>query len=406
MNKIELLAPAGNLEKLKTAVLYGADAVYLGGECFSLRTAADNFNDEQLKEGIEFAHNAGVKVHIAMNIIPHNRDLDKMKAFILKLKKFDIDAAIVADIGAFSLVKSIAPELEVHVSTQANNVNYASAAMWHELGAKRVVLARELSMDEIREIREKTDKNLELEMFVHGAMCMSYSGRCLLSNYMTGRDSNYGDCAQPCRWNYRLVEEKRPGEYMPVAETERGTFIFNSKDLCLIEHIPEIIESGVSSIKIEGRVKSEYYVATVVKAYREAIDEYYKDPKNYVFDERYKQELCKVSHRDYWEGFYFGRNMKDGQVYGSSSYIRDYDIVGFVTGGDDELTFVEQRNKFGMGDEVEIIQPGVKGYKTCKVEFLQDENGTDILTAPHAAMKLKMNFNEKIKPWSMIRKER
>ncbi len=406
MNKIELLAPAGNLEKLKTAVLYGADAVYLGGECFSLRTAADNFNDEQLNEGIEFAHAAGVKVHVAMNIIPHNRDLEKMKEFISKLKSFGIDAVIVADIGAFSLIKSIAPELEVHISTQANTVNYASAEAWYKMGASRVVLARELSMEEIREIRAKTDKNLELEMFVHGAMCMSYSGRCLLSNYMIDRDSNYGDCAQPCRWKYSLVEEKRPGEYMPVEETEQGTFIFNSKDLCLIEHIPEIIEAGVSSIKIEGRVKSEYYVATVVKAYREAIDEYYKDPENYKFDEEYKKELCKVSHRDYWEGFYFGRNMHDGQVYGTSSYIRDYDIVGFVTGSDGDITEVEQRNKFGIGDTVEIIQPGVKGCKTCKVEFLQDENGNDILTAPHAAMKLKMKLGENILPWSMIRKER
>lgn len=406
MNKIELLAPAGNLEKLKTAVLYGADAVYLGGECFSLRTAADNFNDAQLKEGIEFAHNSGVKVHVAMNIIPHNRDLEKMKDFIAKLKDFDVDAIITADMGAFSLIKSIAPEIEVHISTQANNVNYASANMWYKLGASRVVLARELSIDEIKEIRAKTDENLELEMFVHGAMCMSYSGRCLLSNYMTGRDSNYGDCAQPCRWNYHLVEEKRPGEYMPVEETERGTFIFNSKDLCLIEHIPEIIESGVSSIKIEGRVKSEYYVATVVKAYREAIDEYYKDQKNYVFDAEHKKELCKVSHRDYWEGFYFGRSMNDGQVYGSSSYIRDYDIVGFVTGSDGDITLVEQRNKFGIGDTVEIIQPGIKGCKVCKVEFLQDEYGKDISIAPHAAMKLRMKFGENIKPQSMIRKER
>lgn len=406
MNKIELLAPAGNLEKLKTAVLYGADAVYVGGECFSLRTAADNFNDEQLKEGIEFAHAAGVKVHVAMNVIPHNRDLEKMKEFISKLKNFNIDAVIVADIGAFSLVKSIAPELEIHVSTQANNVNYASADMWHRLGAARVVLARELSIDEIREIREKTDERLELEMFVHGAMCMSYSGRCLLSNYMAERDSNYGDCAQPCRWNYHLVEEKRPGEYMPVEETERGTFIFNSKDLCLIEHIPEIIEAGVSSLKIEGRVKSEYYVATVVKAYREAIDDYYANPKKYKFNEEYKNELCKVSHRDYWEGFYFGRNIKDGQVYGTSSYIRDYDIVGIVTGSDGEITLVEQRNKFGIGDTVEVIQPGVRGCKVCKVDFLRDENDNDILTAPHAAMKLRMDFGESIKPWSMIRKER
>ncbi len=403
MNKIELLAPAGNLEKLKIAVLYGADAVYLGGEAFSLREAADNFSMEELREGIKFAHDRGAKVHIAMNIIPHNYDLTEMERFIKEVAQTDIDAVIVADLGAFAMMKKIAPNLPLHVSTQANTLNYESAKVWHAMGAERVVLARELSMAEIREIREKTPENLELEIFVHGAMCVSYSGRCLLSNYMIDRDSNKGACAQPCRWKYNLVEEKRPGEYMPVVENENGTFIFNSKDLCLIKRLPEIIEAGVASLKIEGRVKSEFYVASVVKAYREAIDCYYSDPKSFDPAKIY-EELCKVSHRDYWEGFYFGRSENDGQIYGTSSYIRDYDIVGFVTGSDGEFTLVTQRNKFSAGDEIEIIQPGKKDFLKFTVKEMFDEKGERVESAPHAEMKLKINFGEKICENSMIRK--
>lgn len=404
-NKPELLAPAGNLEKLKMAVLYGADAVYVGGEAFSLREAADNFTHGELKEGVEFAHAHGVKVHIAINIIPHNSDLEKMAEFIKNLADTGVDAVIAADIGAFAMLKRIAPNLPVHISTQANTLNYESARVWHKLGAERVVLARELSIGEIKEIREKTPEDLELEIFIHGAMCVSYSGRCLLSNYMIDRDSNKGACAQPCRWKYNLVEEKRPGEYMPVYENENGTFIFNSKDLCLVRHIPEIMDSGVASLKIEGRVKSEYYVASVVKAYREAIDSCCENPAGYD-PQPFYEELCKVSHRAYWEGFYFGRSEDDGQIYGTSSYIREYDIVGFVTGNDGGYTKIVQRNKFSAGDEIEIIQPGVKGYKKFTVKEMLDENGEAVQSAPHAEMKLKINFGEEIKPNSMIRKAR
>jgi len=408
MEKVELLAPAGSLEKLKIAVQYGADAVYVGGEEFSLREAAENFSMQELTEGIAYAHKYGVKVYAALNIIPHNDDLNQMRDYAAQISKTRADGVIVADIGAFAVIKECAPNLEIHVSTQANTLNYASACMWYKMGAKRVVIARELSIDEIKEIRKKTPLGLEIETFVHGAMCMSYSGRCLLSNYMTGRDSNKGNCAQPCRWNYNLVEEKRPGEYYPVYENENGTFIFNSKDLCLIPYIPQLIQAGVTSLKIEGRVKSEYYVASVVKAYREAIDEYYRDPENYEFNPEWYQELEKVSHREYWSGFYFGKSENDGQIYGTSSYIREYDIVGLVTGYDENtgIATVVQRNRFFKGDEVELIQPLIPGYSAHIVDFLQDEKGFDIESAPHAEMILKMKFGKKVLINSMIRKKR
>ena len=407
MERVELLAPAGNLEKLKIAVLYGADAVYVGGEEFSLREAADNFSMEQLEEGIAFAHKYGVKVYVAVNVIPHNADLQKMREMVLKIADTQADAVIVADLGAFAMIRECAPTLDVHVSTQANTLNYASACLWYKMGARRVVLARELSLDEVKEIREKTPIGLELEMFVHGAMCVSYSGRCLLSNYMIGRDSNQGNCAQPCRWKYHLVEEKRPGQYMPVYENEHGTFIFNSKDLCLIRRLPELIGAGVASLKIEGRVKSEYYVASVVKAYREAIDEYYRDPENYAFDPSLLGELQKVSHRDYWEGFY-GGVAQEGQIYGTSSYIRDYDIIGIVTGYDDAdgTATVIQRNRFFRGDEVELIQPLIPGFSTHTVDFLQDGEGNDLSSAPHAEMILRMKFGKRVSVYSMLRKKR
>lgn len=406
MEKVELLAPAGSLEKLKIAVLYGADAVYIGGEKFSLRTAAENFSRQEMEEGIRFAHKYGVKVYAALNVIPHNDMLEKLTEYAAYLAGTDIDGVIVADLGAFAVIRETAPSLEVHVSTQANTVNSASACAWYKMGAKRVVLARELSMNEVSEIRDKTPVGLELEMFVHGAMCVSYSGRCLLSNYMIQRDSNMGNCAQPCRWKYNLVEEKRPGEYMPVYENENGTFIFNSKDLCLIKRLPEIIKSGVSSLKIEGRVKSEYYVASVVKVYREAIDEYYADPENFEFKQEWYDELCKVSHREYWEGFYFGGRGREGQIYGSSSYIREYDIIGIVRSFDEQtgIAEVSQRNRFFRGDKIEVIQPLIPGYFEYTVDFLQDEKGIDINSAPHADMKLKMNFGRHVAVNSIIRK--
>lgn len=406
MKKIELLAPAGNLEKLKTAIYYGADAVYVGGEEFSLRTAADNFTMDELKEGIDFAHKHGVKIYLALNCFPHNRDIEKLRDYISKIAKTDIDAVIVSDLGAFVLVSEIAPRMEIHISTQANTVNHLTAASWYKMGAKRVVLARELTFEEIKEIRDKTAVGLELEMFAHGAMCMSYSGRCLLSNYLVGRDSNSGDCAQPCRWNYSLMEQQRPGEYMPIEENSRGSFIFNSKDLCLIKRIPELVSAGVASLKIEGRVKSEYYVASVVKVYREAIDAYYRDPENYHFNPSWMTELEKVSHRPYWEGFCFGGDL--GQNYATSNYIREYDVIGTLKSYDERTGIAEitQRNRFFRGDEIEVISPFVDGFFSFNADFMQDEKGYDINAAPHAEMTVRLMPGRKILPNSILRKKR
>lgn len=405
MQKIELLAPAGDLTKLKMAVLYGADAVYIGGEAFGLRTASKNFSYEQMEEGLRFAHERGKKVYLTTNIIPHNEDLAGFADYIDTVVKLGIDAVIVADLGLFSFIRKRHPNLPIHISTQANNTNYLSANAWHEMGAQRVVLARELSLGEIADIRANTPDSLEIEAFVHGAMCISYSGRCLLSNYLTGRDANKGACAQPCRWNYALMEEKRPGEYIHVEEDERGSFFFNSKDLCMISHIPELVQSGITSFKIEGRVKSEYYVATVVKAYREELDRYEKDPEGYRFDPESFNEVLKVSHRPYTTGFYFGKTDENAQVYETSSYIRDYDIVGLVTSYDETtgIATVEQRNKFSVGDTVEIIQPG-KPYFSQKVEWLKDTSGAPIMSTPHPQMVFTMPLDAPAVPNAMLRK--
>lgn len=407
MIRPELLAPGGSLEKLKIAILYGADAVYVGGEAFSLRVAAENFSIDELKEGITFAHERGKKVYLTANILPHNSDIDRFVEYIKEVSRLDFDAVLVADPGIMSIVKEYAPNLPIHISTQANNVNYKSAEFWYKQGAKRVVLAREMSMAEIREIRERTPQDLELEAFVHGAMCVSYSGRCLLSNYMTSRDSNQGACAHPCRWNYSLMEETRPGEYMPVYENERGTFIFNSKDLCMIEHIPEIIESGITSLKLEGRVKTAYYVATIVKAYRQEIDRYLADPEGYVFDKTQLEEIKKVSHRPYSTGFYFGRPDENGQVYTSSSYIRDYDLVGMVTDYDEKtgIATISQRNKFVLGDEIEIMQPEGPFIRQT-VAYMENDKGEAIEAAPHAAMTVKMPVSVPVCVNAMLRRER
>ncbi len=407
-NKVELLAPAGSLEKLKMAVLYGADAVYLGGEEFSLREAADNFTIDEIREGIAFAHNYGAKVYAAINIIAHNEDLEGIELFAQSVYEMGIDAVIVADMGVFSVIREAVPELDIHVSTQANTVNHRSAAMWYKLGAKRVVLARELPLSEMKEIRDKTPLGLELEAFVHGAMCISYSGRCLLSNYMTHRESNRGACAQPCRWKYSLVEEQRPGEVMPVYEGDNGTFIFNSKDLCLIEHLPELIEAGITSLKIEGRMKTAYYAASVVKAYREALDAYYLDPSGYRFNPAWMEELQKVSHRHYYTGFFHGKPEEKGQVYNTSSYIRTYDIVGVVLAYEEEtgVAVVQQRNKFGRGDTVEIIQPNIPGFLTHQIDVMLDENGREINTAPHAKMTVRLPLEQRVIPGAIIREKR
>lgn len=407
MKKPELLAPAGNLEKLKKAFLYGADAVYIGGEEFSLRVAAENFTLDEMKEGINYAHERGGKVYLTANIIPHNEDIDAYADYLLQVKDIGLDGVILSDLGMFQVTRELAPELEIHVSTQANNVNYKSARMWHELGAKRVILAREMSLNEIKEIRERVPEELELEAFVHGAMCISYSGRCLLSNYMAGRDSNQGNCAHPCRWKYHLMEEQRPGEYMPVFENERGTFIYNSKDLCMIEHMDKLIESGLSSFKIEGRVKSEYYVATVVRAYRQAIDAYFDDPEHYSVNPEWLEEIKKVSHRDYTTGFYFGKPGAAEQNYATSSYIRDYEMVGIVVGYNPETKLAEviQKNRFFKGGTVEFVRPVGKFFSQTITE-LYDENGVPLEVANRPQNKVLVKTEEPVEVDTFLRQER
>jgi len=407
LNNIELLAPAGDLEKLKTAIRYGADAVYLGGDSFGLRKASKNFSLEQIQEGINFAHERGKKVYITLNIVPHDEDMNGLEDYVKELYRLKTDAVIVSDPGMFSVIKRTVPNLPIHLSTQASVTNYETIMFWYDLGVRRIVLARELSLKEIKEIKEKLPKDLELETFVHGAMCMSYSGRCLISNYMTGRDANRGDCAHGCRYKYSLVEEKRPGEYFPVYEDEDGTFIMNSKDLCMIEYIPELVKAGIKSFKIEGRVKSAYYVATVIRAYRMALDEYNKDPDNYKYDDKWLKEIQKASHRDFTTGFYFGKPTDEAQVYTTSSYIRGYDFVGLVLDYDDEnkIALVEQRNRMFIGEKIEIFGP-CKEYSTQIIEKMWDEDNNEIEVAPHPQQIIKILMSEPVNKMDMIRKER
>ena len=401
MNKPELLAPAGSLEKLKAAINFGADAVYLGGKKLSLRAYADNFTGDEIKEGIKFAHFRGKKVYVTVNIFPHNEDLIGLEDYLKELSDIGADAILVSDPGILSIAKETVPELEIHLSTQANCTNYKAALFWHNAGVKRVVMARELSLKDFKELRDKLPEACEIEAFVHGAMCVSYSGRCLLSNYMTGRDANRGECAQPCRYKYYLVEEKRPGQYYSVTEDSSGTYLMNSKDLCMIEHIPELINSGIHSFKIEGRMKSPFYVASVVKAYREAIDQYFEDPENYTFDKKWMDYLVKPSHRPFTTGFYFGEEIK--QHYKSSSYIREYDIVGVVKNYYKEpgIAVVEQRNKVNSGDIVEILT--VKGdNKIVKLLDMRNEEGEAIGSAPSAQMIFTFHCEEELKEGDMI----
>ena len=407
MIKPELLAPAGNLEKLKMALIYGADAVYLGGERFGLRAQAGNFTLEDIKEGIEIAHELGKKVYITVNIIPHNEDLEGLSDYIKELEKLSVDALILSDPGVFLTIKEAAPGMEIHLSTQANNTNYKSAEFWYKQGVKRIVLARELSFNEIKDIVEKAPKGLEFEAFVHGAMCISYSGRCLLSNYMVGRDANRGECAHPCRYKYYLMEEKRPGQYMPIEEDEKGTYIFNSRDLCMIDHIPELVNSGIKSFKIEGRMKSSYYVATVVRAYRKAIDEYFEKPENYIVDKEWLDEVHKASHREFSTGFYFGKPDSKGQIYETSSYVRDYAFVGIVQDYDaaSGIATIEQRNKMSLGEEIEIIGPHKKMF-TQKIEAMWDTDGQEISSVPHPQQIFKMRMKKAVEKYDIIRRER
>ncbi|MBE7029523.1 MAG: U32 family peptidase [Clostridia bacterium] len=402
--KPELLAPAGDLIKLKTAIDYGADAVYIGGKAFSLRVASDNFSYDEMKEGIEYAHTRGKKVYVALNIIAHNKDLYNLTEYLKQLEELKVDGVIVADLGIMNTIKKYAPSLNLHVSTQASITNYETVKFYKEaLGATRVVLARELSLEEIKEIKDN-NPDLEIECFVHGAMCISYSGRCLLSNYMTGRNSNEGDCAQSCRWKYHLMEEKRPGQYLPVYEDERGTFIFNSKDICMIEHIDKLVKAGVSSFKIEGRVKSEYYVATVVKAYRDAIDDYFN---NKPFNKELEDELKKISHRQYTTGFYFGKPDNTAQVYTTNSYVRSYELIGTVTEylKDTKEVVIEQRNRFFKDDELEILMPDQPCLKLKATKIINEDN-EEIDIAPHPMNKVRIPCDIEIKPGSFVRKEK
>ncbi|MDO4482643.1 MAG: U32 family peptidase [Bacillota bacterium] len=406
IKKVELLAPAGDLEKLKIAVEYGADAVYFGGELFSLRAAAGNLSIEEIEEGTLYAHDRGKKVYMTVNVFAHNQDVNLLPDYIERIKHIPIDAFIVSDPGVIYIIKQIIPEAEIHLSTQANTTNYASAAFWHSMGVKRIVTARELSLREIREIKDKTPETMEIESFVHGAMCISYSGRCLLSNFMTHRDANRGACSHPCRWSYSLMEQQRPGEYIPVEEDERGTYFFNSKDLCMIKHIPELIGAGIDSFKIEGRMKSIFYTAVTVGAYRRAIDKYYENPEEYEFNEDWYNELTKVSHRDFTTGFYFDKPTDDDQNYDSSSYVKDYVFLGLVKDYDEETgyAFVEQRNKLVIGDNIEIFGPDMEFFSQ-KLEIMLDEEGSPIESAPHAQQKIKIKTVKPVKADYMIRRK-
>ncbi|OHW63000.1 putative protease YdcP precursor [Andreesenia angusta] len=406
MRKPELLAPAGDLEKLKMAIQYGADAVYLGGEEFGLRAFAKNFDIEEIKAGVVYAHERDKKVYVTLNIIPHNDDLNGLEEYLLKLQDAEVDAVIVSDPGVFGIVKSTVPDMEIHLSTQANTTNHLTAKFWYDQGVSRVVVARELSLAEIKGIKDNTPEDLEIEAFVHGAMCISYSGRCLLSNYMTHRDANRGECAQSCRWKYSLVEEKRPGEYYPIEEGDRGTYIFNSKDLCMVNHIKDLVEAGVYSFKIEGRMKSPYYVATVIRSYRLAIDEYLKDPENYEPNDYYLDEIKKSSYRDFTTGFYYDKPDEEDQLYASTSYIRTYEFMGLVLDYNEEnkIATVEQRNRFFVGDEVEFFGPEAE-FHTQTIEELWNKNMEPMDVAPRAKELVKIRVDYPVKEGYIMRKK-
>jgi putative protease len=402
LQKPEILAPAGSPEKLAYAIAYGADAVYLGGTGFGLRAAAAVFDPETMARAVEYAHHRGVKVYVTVNIFAHNRDIEALPRYINQLARIGVDAVIVSDPGVLTLIRELAPGLRVHISTQANTTNWRSARLWESLGAGRIVLARELSMEEIQTIRQRT--GVELEVFVHGAMCVSYSGRCLLSNYMTGRDANRGDCAQACRWKYRLVEEKRPGEYFPVAEDERGTYILSSRDLCLLEYLPDLVRAGVAALKIEGRVKSIHYVSTITRVYRQALDAYWFDPERFRVRPEWLEEISKVSNREYTTGFITGvRPGETPPVY--SIYRRNYTFVGVVRGYDRRLgtVVVEQRNRFARGEKLEILTPGEKIY-TFTVESLLDGEGNPVEAAPHPRQTVLLPWPRPLPEYSLLRR--
>lgn len=406
MRKPELLIPASSLEVLKTAVIFGADAVYIGGEAFGLRAKAKNFSMEEMKEGIEFAHERGVKVYVTANILAHNYDLTGVEEYFKELREIHPDALIIADPGVFSIAKKVCPEIERHISTQANNTNYETYRFWYELGAKRVVSARELSMEEIRQIRANIPDDCEIETFIHGAMCISYSGRCLLSNYFTGRDANRGACTHPCRWKYAVVEETRPGEYMPVYENERGTYIFNSKDLCMIEHIPEILESGIDSLKIEGRMKTALYVATVARTYRKAIDDCLQSRELYEKNlPWYLEQISNCTYRQFTTGFFYGKPDENTQIYDSNTYVKEYTYLGIVGEVTDEgLCRIEQRNKFSVGEEIEIMKPDGENI-TTKVLQIFNEDGEEQESAPHPKQVLYIRLDQRADHYDILRRQ-
>lgn len=405
MRKTELLIPAGSLEVLKTAVIYGADAVYIGGEAFGLRAKAKNFSNEDIREGIAFAHERGVKVYITANILAHNDDLPGVEEYFNQLKEIRPDALIISDPGVFTIAKRILPEMEIHISTQANNTNYGTYQFWYEQGAKRVVSARELSLKEIGEIRARIPEDMEIESFIHGAMCISYSGRCLLSNYFVGRNANQGACTHPCRWKYHIAEETRPGEYMPVYENERGTYIFNSKDLCMIEHVPEMIEAGIDSFKIEGRMKTALYVATVARTYRKAIDDYQKDPELYRRNlEWYKAEIGKCTYREFTTGFYFGKPDSTTQIYDNNTYVKNYTYLGTVEGADENGRYrIEQKNKFSVGEQIEVMKPDGRNEEVL-VKAIYDEEGNPQESAPHPKQVLYIELDMELEPYDILRR--
>lgn len=406
---MELLAPAGDLEKLKIAIDYGADAVYFGGEAFGLRAGAGNFTKEEIREGAKYAHERGKKIYMTVNIFAHNEDIRLLPDFLRGIADLEIDAFLVSDPGVIAVFREILPDAVLHLSTQANTTNYMAAKFWYDMGISRIVAAREMSFEELREFRREIPEDMEIEAFVHGAMCISYSGRCLMSNFMTVRDANRGACAHPCRWNYSLMEEKRPGEYFPVEEDQRGTYVFNSKDLCMIGHIPEMVEAGIASAKIEGRMKTIFYAATVVRVYREAIDRYYADPASYRFRPEWLEELSKVSNRHFTTGFFLGRPDESAQNYESSAYIREYDFIGIVRSYDGETgsALIEQRNHFRVGDEIEIFGPGSASFFTQTVEELFDaESGKPVEVAPHAQQMLRMKVRFPVGASYMLRRKR
>lgn len=400
----ELLIPASSLEVLKTAVMFGADAVYIGGEAFGLRAKAKNFSMEDMREGIAFAHEHDVKVYVTANILAHNDDLEGVREYFQELKEIKPDALIIADPAIFEIAGEICPEIERHISTQANNTNYGTFDFWHKLGATRVVTARELSLEEIREIRANIPDDLEIETFVHGAMCISYSGRCLLSNFMVGRDANRGACTHPCRWKYSIVEETRPGEVMPVFENERGTYIFNSKDLCMIEHIPELLESGIDSLKIEGRMKTALYVATVARTYRKAIDDYQKDPK--LYEENmpwYLEQISNCTYRQFTTGFFFGKPDETTQIYDSNTYVKEYTYLGII-GEEKEGTYrIEQRNKFSVGETIEVMKPNGENVEVT-VKRILTEDGEEQESAPHPKQVLYVDLGIKVDAYDILRR--